>query len=177
MTKGAKGVENFDAEGALRTALAFDSAASHLRTTGAPVPRGITLPADRLARALGPWAGTVVLEALAVELVLKVRVSRAGEPVQKTHSHSDLFALLPAAERTELERRYQESSPPQSTVAIVNKTPTTLHQLSAPPETLEKLLEASGKLFEKWRYMYEEAVSEAPLEQMFHAFAALRDGL
>ena len=71
----------------------------------------------------------------------------------------------------------KESSPPQSTVAIVNKTPTTLHQLSAPPETLEKLLEASGKLFEKWRYMYEETVSEAPLEQMFHAFAALRDGL
>jgi hypothetical protein len=170
-------LSNFDADGALRIALAYDTAASHLRTTGAPVPLGTTPPADRAARALGQWAGMVVLEALAIELVLKVRVSRAGQPVEKTHSHSNLLVVLPAAERTELERRYQESNPPQSSVAIVNKTPTMLYQLSAPPDTLEKLLEASGSLFVKWRYMFQETVVEAPAEQMFHAFAALRSDL
>ena len=39
----------------------------------------------------------VVLEALALELLLKVKLAQAGRPVPKSHDHSRLYADLPAA--------------------------------------------------------------------------------
>ncbi len=170
-----KEVATFDADGALKTALGFDSAAAQLGTSRASAPHGNT-------QTIGQLAGAVVLEALALELVLKVRVSRAGKPVPATHKHSDLFELLPAAERKDAERRYEERKPPLSLIAIVGTRPppppgTPPYQLMSPPKTLNELLRVSDDLFVKWRYMYEERVAEAPLGQMSCAFAALKHGL
>jgi hypothetical protein len=45
-----------------------------------------------LNETLGVMAGATILEALALEIVLKARLLRAGVKPPKWHSHSDLFA-------------------------------------------------------------------------------------
>jgi hypothetical protein len=52
---------------------------------------------------------SAVLEALALELILKVRLNKAGIRIPKTHNHTALFEGLPALERQQAGQRYQTS--------------------------------------------------------------------
>src|SRR6516225_3741828 len=99
-------------------------------------------------------AGAVVLEALALELVLKARLLRAGTRTPKWHSHSDLFALLPAAEQHDSEQIYQTS------------------RQAAMRATLAEALDSSTKAFERWRYHNEQPAGTS-IGEMQRAFNAL----
>lgn len=101
----------------------------------------------------------VVLEALALELLLKVKLAQAGRPVPKSHDHSRLYADLPAAEREKAERQYQISG----------------HQPM--PVTLAEVLTESAEAFERRRYIHEQRRVRANPEDMRRAFEALSHGL
>ena len=76
-----------------------DKAAAAARVFDAAAKQVVEVQADGdLNETLGVLAGATILEALALELVLKARMLRAGVNPPRWHSHSDLFALLPAAE-------------------------------------------------------------------------------
>jgi hypothetical protein len=55
----------------------------------------------------GTAARAVVLEALALELILKARLLKAAMPLKYTHNHIDLFAKLPQSERTADEEEFR----------------------------------------------------------------------
>jgi hypothetical protein len=112
---------------------------------------------------MGRAAGMVVLEALAIELVLKARLLRAGalsKQLAREHDHAALYAELPDTEKQESQQRYQSGRN---------------------PFTREKLADAlafSAKKFNEWRYMHEEPKGvEASLGEMQRAFVALADGM
>jgi hypothetical protein len=94
------------------------------------------------------------LEALALELLLKAKLLRAGTRPPKWHNHSDLFALLPAAEQQDAEQVYQ-----------ANRDPTTR-------ATLAEVLDLSAKAFERWRYHHEQPAAPS-LGEMQRAFSSL----
>jgi hypothetical protein len=114
---------------------------------------------ETINQLLGRTASMVVLEALAVELVLKVRLDRAGITVARTHNHAKLFAKLPAADKKDAEERYQTRRHP------------------AMRATLAEVLAYSAPVFEMWRYSHEHPSVEASLGEMQHAFDALADGI
>lgn len=167
----------FDADGALKAARGFHAAGGHLEIAERQLltrihggegvrsePRppgtvGVPLEPDMLTQVMGAGAGVVVLEALALELVLKVRLARSGTPVWATHNHSKLFAKLPALERTAADQRYQSRRHP------------------AMRKTLEEVLAFSADQFVKWRYMHEHPNVSASSGEMRCAFVALVDGL
>jgi hypothetical protein len=80
--------------------------AIHRRET-APVPKGIVLDSAWIDRVSGRIVSATVLEAVAVELALKARLTRAGVKPPNIHNHLKLFALLPQADRDEVEKEYQ----------------------------------------------------------------------
>ena len=100
----------------------------------------------------------VVLEALALELVLKVRLYRAGKTPPKSHNLATLFAKLPASERREITQRFRASRQPGAL-------------------TLGQLLAYSAEAFEQWRYMHEHERVEASVSDMREAFDVLAYGL
>lgn len=120
---------------------------------------GTPLEADMLTQVVGAAAGEVVLETLALELVLKVRLARSGIAVWATHNHSKLFAKLPAPDKAAAERRYQSRRHP------------------AMSNTLEEVLAFSADQFVKWRYMHEHPNVTARNSEMQSAFTALVEGL
>jgi hypothetical protein len=103
---------------------------------------------------LGMTDGATVLEAMALELVLKARLLRAGTRPPKWHSHFDLFGLMPDTEQQEAERSYQTSRAPQMQA------------------TLAEALDHSAKAFERWRF-HQEQPAEARLAEMRAAFNVL----
>jgi hypothetical protein len=116
---------------------------------------------------VGRAAGAVVLEALAVELVLKARLRRAGVLADKlkTHDHKKLYKKLlniKQQEADEADQRYQSL------------------RLPAMRATLAEALAYSAQVFERWRYMHEEEQRsgvEASMGEMQRAFMALADGM
>jgi hypothetical protein len=117
---------------------------------------GTNLP-DPLQTA-GLTAGAVVLEAFALELVLKARLLRAGITVRRTHDQSALYALLPDTEKQEAEQRYQSAGWPP-----------------LPAATLAEALSASANVFVEWRYMHERVWVQTSTGEMRRAFTALAD--
>lgn len=103
---------------------------------------------------LGMLGGVTVLEALALELVLKARLLQSGINPPKWHSHSDLFALLPEAEQQVAGQIYQAN------------------RHSAMRETLAEVLNFTAKAYERWRYHHEQP-AEASLGEVRRAFDAL----
>jgi hypothetical protein len=103
---------------------------------------------------LGMMGGATVLEAMALKLVLKARLVRAGTRPPKWHSHFDLFGLLPDAEQQEAEQSYQTSRGPEM------------------QPTLAEALDLSAKAFERWRF-HQELPAEARLAEMRAAFNVL----
>jgi hypothetical protein len=115
-----------------------------------------------LHQVVGRAAGAVVLEALALEILLKARLLRAGIPVSRGrdgHDHSALYRLLPDPEKQAAEHRYQSAGWPPMRA------------------TLDEALSASANVFVEWRYMHEEISVEASLGEMQRAYAALADGM
>jgi hypothetical protein len=107
-----------------------------------------------LDESIGMMTGATVLEALALELVLKARLLRAEIRPPKWHSHSDLFALLPAADKQDAEQIYQTGRQP------------------AMRATLAEALTLKSRAFERWRYHHEHR-AEASMGEMQRAFDAL----
>jgi hypothetical protein len=107
-----------------------------------------------LNETLGVMAGATILEALALEIVLKARLLRAGVKPPKWHSHSDLFALLPAVEQQDADQNYQANRP------------------ASMRATLTAVLDFSANAFERWRH-HNEPPTGASLDEMQLAFNAL----
>lgn len=113
---------------------------------------------------MGRAAGGTVLEALAIELVLKERMARAGKNAMKTHRHDQLFKRLSLSEQENLRGRYA----------------------SAPSDhfssTLDDALAQSSELFEVWRYAHESYLRDrspvhADIQEFLFVFDVLQEGL
>ena len=109
---------------------------------------------------VGRAAGVVVLEALALEIVLKARLLRAGITFPRTHDHSTLFGLLPDTEKQEAEQRYQSAGWPPLRAT-----------------TLAEALSYSANVFVEWRFMHEHFSVQASTGEMRRAYTALADGM
>jgi hypothetical protein len=171
----------FDAVAALKTARGYHDSAALLENIRkeelAGLPRAepqitqgkgfyavgfahVGLDMDFLNRNQAYATSATVLDALALEIVLKVRLARAGLPIPRTHSHTKLFATLPAPERQAAEERYKAGGHPFRSV------------------TLEAALAGSNDVFETWRYLYEEPAGvSASTGEMRRAFQVLAEGL
>ena len=139
---------------AAKAARVFHIAASRLEELRGDTKPDANIDTDYLDEAVGIMAGVTVLEALALELVLKARLLQSGIKPPKWHSHSDLFALLPEAEQQVAGQIYQAD------------------RHSAMRETLAEVLNFSAKAYERWRY-HNEQPAEASLGEMQRAFDVL----
>ena len=92
---------------AANAARVFHNAANRLEKLRGDTKPDANSDTARLDETLGIMAGVTVLEALALELVLKARLLQSGIEPPKWHSHSDLFALLPEAQQQVAEQNYQ----------------------------------------------------------------------
>jgi HEPN domain len=144
------------ARGFLNTARELESI--HRRET-APPPKGTTLDQDWLDRVTARIVSATMLEALAVELALKARLISANIEPPREHDHLKLFEQLPSEIQEQAEREYQSRRHP------------------AMRKTLAEALAFSAKVFVDWRYAYEHPSVVASGGEMFHAFAALTEGL
>ena len=100
-----------------------------------------------------------MLEALALEIVLKARLLRSGIAIPRTHDHASLYASLPDVEKQDVGQRYQSARHP------------------AMGPTLADALAFRANVFAKWRYLHERGLVEASMGEMRRAFRALDDGL
>ncbi len=111
-----------NAEAALRAERGYHSTAALLervhREEQASLKEGVNSTVDMLHEMMSRVVSSTVLEALAVELVLKVRLSQAGIPIPKTHNHANLFDRLPLSERKESGQRYRASRHPAMRATI-----------------------------------------------------------
>ena len=139
---------------AAQAARVFHVAANQLERLRSDTKPDANIDTAYLDEMLGMLGGVTVLEALALELVLKARLLQSGINPPKWHSHSDLFALLPEAEQQVAGQIYQA------------------HRHSAMRETLAEVLNFSAKAYERWRY-HNEQPAEASLGEMQRAFEAL----
>ena len=151
----------FNAEAALRVACGHHRSAMMLeKIHEEEILRKVEiLTVDIVYQRIGTVVSSTVLEALALELVLKVRLDLAQVGIQRTHNHAELFAKLPASEKQQAELRYQASRYPGMRA------------------TLEEALEYSAEIFEQWRYLHERPQVEASMGEMQRAFEALAHGL
>jgi HEPN domain-containing protein len=147
-------LSNGTAENVAKAARVIHNAANQLEKVHADAKSDTSIDCAYLDETVGMIAGATVLEALALELVLKARLIRAGTRPPKWHSHSDLFALLPAAEQLDAEQIYQ-----------ANRHPTMR-------ATLAEVLDHTAKAFERWRYHHEQP-AEPSLGEMQRAFGSL----
>jgi hypothetical protein len=149
--------KSFNAEAALKVARGYHSTALVLERIRRK--EGVPLTIDMVNESMARVISSTVLEALAMEILLKVRLDKAGIAIPRTHNHSKLFAKLPAAERQQAGQRYQASRHP------------------AMHPTIEEALAYSADVFEVWRYSHEHDRVEASMGEMQRAFHALAHGL
>jgi hypothetical protein len=158
----------FEASNAMDTARSYHAAAHLLEQHAAQtiahlnVP-GIPLTLERVNQIGGEKAVPVVLHALALEIVLKVRLHLAKVPFKqfgRKHNHAELFAMLPEKEKQVLARRYAERRN---------------HMFRSP--ILLEALQWSGDAFIKWRYRYEWSSVDASVGEMLLAYDILQEGL
>ena len=139
---------------AAQAARVFHIAANQLERLRGDAKPDANIDTACLDETLGITAGVTVLEALALELVLKARLLQSVINPPKWHSHSDLFALLPEAEQQVAGQIYQAN------------------RHSAMRETLAEVLDFTAKAYERWRY-HNEQPAEGSLGEMQRAFDAL----
>jgi hypothetical protein len=151
----------FDPDTALKAARGFHGAAGLLENAhNANVERMQRHPTGEVHSPLeDTFVAAAVLEALALELVLKTRLYRAGIPFEKIHELNELYAQVPAAERQTAEQRYKEFRHP------------------AMRATLDDVLKFHGSVFETWRYPHEQPRLEMSMGELRKAFRALTEGL
>ncbi len=130
---------------------------------------------------VGQASAVAILDALALELTLKVRLHRAGKPVPATHDHRKLFEKLTDTEKHDLERRYAERRHLISrTNVVVTQSasgPGGMTSVQPPASRLEEALSRSGSVFVTWRYMFEHPVAIAYTSEMMVAYDVLQEGL
>ena len=105
----------------------------------------------------------VLLHALAVEIVLKVRLHLAKTSFAsfcRKHNHAKLFAMLPEEQRKLLAERYA-----------------TRRHKAFRSATLVEALTWSGDAFMKWRYRYEWPSVDASVGEMILSYKILEEGL
>jgi hypothetical protein len=149
----------FTAEAAIQTARGFHGTAAlveEIQMQQMADVRSIEIANQNF---MGRAASAMVLEALALELVLKARLVAEGLAADTTHNHAKLFAKLPASVQQDAGQRYQASR----------------HQTMQ--ATLKQALVYSAPVFEQWRYLHEYEVVRASLGEMRRAFEALAHGL
>jgi hypothetical protein len=129
------------------------------REEQASLKEGVNFTVDMVHEIISRVVSSTVLEALAVELVLKVRLSQADKPIPMNHKHVELFDLLSLSERKESGQRYRASRHP------------------AMRATIEEALAFSSDVFERWRYIHEHQSVEASMGEMQRAFNALAHNL
>jgi hypothetical protein len=139
---------------AAKAARIFHIAATRLEELRSDTKPDANIDTASLDDMLGMLGGVTVLEALALELVLKARLLQSGIIPPKWHSHSDLFALLPEAEQQVAGQIYQAN------------------RHSAMRETLAEVLDFTTKAYERWRYHHERP-AEASWGEVQRAFDAL----
>ncbi|HEY6323440.1 MAG TPA: hypothetical protein VJA16_18010 [Thermoanaerobaculia bacterium] len=171
------------ADDPLKTALSFHAVAGEL---AAQPLRQANLPADAIDLSSGRMASAVVLEALAIELLLKVRRERAGLPFIREHKHKVLFDSLPQSEQDDLRRCYETGSGhrkvgrPQPLPVGAIRPAMTVPKLGK-GTLVDSGLELSSKAFEQWRYAHEHHggndVVQADFGEMQFIFDLLRQGL
>jgi hypothetical protein len=155
----------FTVERAMQAARGFHHASGELQAAQHRfIRRRLSqLPTKVTADQFAGWStGALVLEALAVELVLKARLKRAGisfAGLPDKHDHSALYALMRDVEKQEADQRYQSSRHPMMRA------------------TLAEALDFSAEVFMKWRYIHEHGPLQANMGEMQRAFAALADGI
>jgi hypothetical protein len=147
-------LSNGTVDSVAKAARVFHIAADQLEKVRADTKRDADVDSADLDESIGMMAGAKVLEALALELVLKARLLRAGARPPKWRSHSDLFALLPAGEQQHAEQVFQ-----------ANRHPTMR-------TTLAEVLDLSAKAFERWRF-HQEQPAEPSVGEMQGAFSSL----
>ncbi len=154
----------FNADTATQTACSFHAAANFLEERAAQTVARLRLPGTNLTsehvqRIVGEMAVPVVLHALAVEVLLKVRLHLAKVPFGRKHNHADLFAMLPDREKKLLAERYAKRRNPMFRSA-----------------TLEEALKWSGDAFVKWRYYYEWQSVDTSVGEMLLSYEVLLEG-
>jgi capsular polysaccharide biosynthesis protein len=94
--------------------------------------------------AFGRVAASAVLQALAIEIVLKAIAQKVGKPVINAHNHVTLLAALPADIQAACRAHYQ--------ARLEAATVTDKASLIA---DLDGVLAVSATVFVEWRYLYE----------------------
>jgi hypothetical protein len=136
-------------------AVARQTDQSYQQSPSRVVGRG-TQPDHVMDQIVGQATAVAILDALALELMLKARLYLADRPVKNTHDHGKLFADLPNNEKADLEKKY--ASQRHSSMA----------------STLQEALSRSGAVFVEWRYMYEHPQVTAHNTEMEVAFDVLK---
>jgi hypothetical protein len=153
-------LSGFNADGAMKGARGFHGTACLLEGIHRQEMLALkSIDHEIINQLLGRTASVVVLEALALELVLKVRLHRAGIVVPRWHNHADLFTKLPPSDKKDAEERYQARRHP------------------AMRATVAEALAYSAGVFEKWRYGHEHPNVEASIGEIQRAFESLADGI
>jgi hypothetical protein len=183
----AKTAKPFNGDVALSNARCSHLAAANLRPIGfgAMLPIGIgpmklsTVVYTDADRAWAPYHAGPVLEALALELILKVWLHRAGtletfmrSPGRDKHNHLKMLQALRRAigdaPLVAAEKRYQY-------LRTKFDTPPGMEPIAP---TLEGALGRSGDIFVEWRYSHERTDSIISYNfEMWCAFEALNEGL
>ena len=139
-------------------AVASEVNESYQRSVARVAGRG-SQPAEVIEQIVGQVAAVALLDALALELTLKVRVHRAGKLVPATHDHCELFGELTDREKQDLEQRYAERRHPSMA------------------STLEGALTKSASVFVEWRYMFEHSQPTAYTSEMQVTYDLLQEDL
>jgi hypothetical protein len=100
---------------------------------------------------MGGLLGSVVLRAFSIELALKALCVKRGVTYPKTHNLAELFAILPATDRTTAAKRYEKKNPSSK-------------------GSLEAVLRANANAFEEWRYHHEYLPTTIAYDEMADAF-------
>jgi capsular polysaccharide biosynthesis protein len=115
--------------------------------------------------AFGRMAASAVLQALAIEIVLKAIAQKVGKPVIKAHNHVKLFAALPTDIQAACRARYQA----RTEAATVTDKASLLADL-------DRVLAVSATVFLDWRYLYEaDAGLSYKNHEIWLAFEALAE--
>lgn len=146
----------FSYEAALQLARGYNMTAKHLELVHqAEVKARKVRP---IVETIGWVASTTVLQALALELLLKALVHRAGVGVPPTHHLVELFQLLPQGQRDAADARYAARG------ALTER------------KTLAEVLAYCDDAFATWRYLHEKPSVECSMGEMMRAFAVLQEG-
>lgn len=152
----------------MQSASGFRSAAQLLNVISASFlqenpSRDVTseLAAKKWDEMVGYMVSAVVLQAFAIELVLKALGGKCGIAAAKSHDLLKLFQGLPESEQVAANQTY---------LMLVSENPA----LSDTKRNLADLLKAHKNDFQEWRYQYEFRPTLISIGELDRAFCALQ---